>query len=131
MKKIILFAFIAVALLAISASAQAEVRVKFAKGKMEKTVSGVVQGRGYIDYIFKIAEADQDGFLEVSLKSTNKSVKFTLTNPSDKIMKGGKNVREFSNYLGASGDFKVRVYVDGTNQRTGKYTLTIATFQGT
>jgi hypothetical protein len=128
MKKIILFAFIAIALLTISASAQSDVRVKFAKGNTEKTLSGAVQGRGFIDYIFKVNEYE---FIGVTLKSVSKSVKFTIRNPKDVVMKKGNSVRVFNGEATESGEFRVRVFFDGNSDRVMKYKLTISAFQGT
>ncbi len=128
MKKVILFAIITFAFLTISVSAQKDVSVKFPKGSYEKTLSGMVQGRGYIDYIFKV---DEYHFIDVTLKSTNKSVKFTITNPQNAAMKKGRNVRTFSGDSGSGGNFMVRVFVDGSSQRVMKYKLRIAAFLGT
>jgi uncharacterized membrane protein YciS (DUF1049 family) len=128
MKKIILFTAILIASMAISASAQSEVRVKFAKGKYEKTLSGIVQGRGYIDYVFRANEYE---FIEVTLKSANKSVKFSITNSNDSALKKGTEVRRFSGEAGKTGDFRVRVFVGGTSNAKINYKLTISAFQGT
>lgn len=126
MKKIILLSMILIGLFAVSASAQTKVRVKFAKNQYQKTVTGTVNGSNYIDYVFRV---NQYEFIEADLTSANKNIKFTVLNTKKNPMNDGVSVRNFSGEAEKTGDYTVRVFLNGKGN--GNFRLKISAFMGT
>lgn len=126
MKKLILLSAILVGIFTISASAQTKVRVKFAKNRYEKTVSGSVNGTSYVDYVVRV---EKYNFIQVSFVSGSKNVKFTIRDTNSTPMSGGANVRNFEGEAEKTGDYTIRVYTNGNGNMSFK--LRISAFMGT
>jgi hypothetical protein len=128
MKKIILLIAVVFSTGVISASAQSRVRVSFAKNQYEKTVSGSVKGSDYVDYVIRINEYE---FIESTLTSANKNVKFTVRKTDGSEYAEGIDVRKFSGEAEKTGDYVFRVYVKGGGSGVTKFRLKVSAFMGT
>lgn len=106
MKKLILMCVLLISILAISASAQTKVRVKFAKGETSATVAGKVVGYKYIDYIVR-AKSGQT--MTVSLTSPHSGCSFVIFYSDLKNVEDATDVQEFSRNVDVDDDYIVRV----------------------
>lgn len=113
--------------------AQQSSRVQFERGNDNAAVSGTITGREYRDYILR-AGAGQRMSAALSVESTNGhgSAFFNILPPgSDNVAIFNSSTSE-NNYgdvrLPEDGDYRIRVYLMGNDQDTGKtvgYTLSV------
>ena len=87
-------------------SAQAKVRVRFARGASAAVVKGTVRGYAYRDHVVG-ASAGQT--LSVKLRSPNTYSVFTIFIPGGDNLEGAAEMDEFAGELPASGDYVIRV----------------------
>lgn len=104
-------------------SAQQKIRVRFAKGKVSKTVKGSVTGYEYKDYL---VNAGYGQTLAIELDSGNSSVEFVVLGPNGEDLGGGET--EYFTELESSGDFVIRVLqprAEARRKRTATFSMTI------
>jgi hypothetical protein len=106
MKKLILITVFLISIFTISASAQAKVRVRFAKGTSSATVKGKVAGYKYIDYLIR-AKSGQT--MSVKLNSAHSACNFVIFYSNMENVEEAAGVQEFTRPVDVDDDYVVRV----------------------
>ncbi|MCL4186705.1 MAG: hypothetical protein KJZ85_03790 [Rhodobacteraceae bacterium] len=111
-------------LLSAPALAQDRVQVQFAPGDYGVTVSNVIIGDAYIDYMLG-ARAGQKMFVELTVDDSNGhgTVYFNILPPGstgEAIYVGSRDGNSTTVTLPADGDYAIRVYQMGNDADTGK-----------
>jgi len=120
----LLKALAATLLLSAPALAQDRVQVQFAPGDYGVTVSNVIIGDAYIDYMLG-ARAGQKMFVELTVDDSNGhgTVYFNILPPGstgEAIYVGSRDGNSTTVTLPADGDYAIRVYQMGNDADTGK-----------
>ena len=101
-------------------------RVEFKKGMNSAVVEGKIKGYEKVDYILK-ARANQ--YMNVSLATKHKGIYFNILEPGESqvyMFNGAANSNQFESSLRSTGDYTIRVYMNGAAARrneTGQYRL--------
>jgi PBP1b-binding outer membrane lipoprotein LpoB len=128
MKKIILLSLLSLILFVISASAQTQVKVNFGKNRSEKTLSGLVKGTNYIEYVFRVNRYE---FIDVTLKSGNPKLWFSIFDNKGIPVEQGDMVKTFSGEAEKTQNYTVRVYDSSKRRGSTRFRITISAFMGT
>ncbi len=127
--KAVLFLVIAAfcTLSAQQASAQSKVRVKFAAGKSETTVSGTVRGYSQRDYVVRAAQGQT---IDLKLISTHNPSIFSVFTSKGENLDGAIEKTDFSETIPATGDYVISVLMMRSEARRkgsmSNYTLKIS-----
>ena len=93
-------------LFSIDVSAQSKQRVRFARGASAATISGMVRGFAYRDYIIGVRAGQT---ISVKLNSRNTFTVLTIFTPDGENLEGATETEEFSGELPSPGDYVIRV----------------------
>ncbi|WP_269931966.1 hypothetical protein [Aminobacter sp. HY435] len=111
--------------LAGSASAQESTKIHFPAGASGTTVSGAIVGHDYFDYLLG-ARAEQTASASIQVEKTNGdgTIYFNILPPgsqNEAIFIGSMSTDGRANLvLPRDGDYRIRVYLMGNDQDTGK-----------
>jgi hypothetical protein len=100
--------------------------VEFKKGMNSAVVEGKIKGYEKVGYILS-ARANQ--YMNVSLASKHKGIYFNILEPGESkvnMFNGAANRNQFESSLRSTGDYTIRVYMNGAAPRrneTGQYRL--------
>jgi hypothetical protein len=128
MKKIILLSIFSLVLFVILASAQTEVKVNFGKNKSEKTLTGIVKGANFIDYVFRVKRYE---FIDVKLSSANQKLRFIIMDTKGIPVENGDTVKVFSGEAEKTQNYIVRVFDSSKRRGSTRFRITISAFMGT
>lgn len=123
----IVLIFAAFLVLAGSASAQnmsgtvVTKEVKFAKGKHEASVTG--RAKYGMSYVYRLG-AKGGQTMDVTLKSNNRDLTFSIIGPDDETLEDAFGVTDFSGKLPANGKYSVVVVLNDPNAGSVFYSLT-------
>lgn len=122
---------IAAATLPVSAAAQTQQRVQFAKGATSARINGTIRGRNYVDHMINARSGQK---LSVSMASKNTAAYFNLIAPGETdvafyVGSNGMPLNRFDGIVPSPGDMRVRVYLYRAAARRNEvanYQLTIS-----
>lgn len=95
--------------------------VKFAKGKHEASLTG--RAKYGMSYVYRLG-AKGGQTMDVTLKSNNRDLTFSIIGPDEETLADAFGVTEFSGKLPANGKYSVVVVLNDQNAGTVQFALT-------